>query len=331
LVVNSFKYGFWLRYSLWAKWDSCRFNACGIGIKASRNAFPDDQTDPVATGAWNVAFFHNQNTFDNILCEGGEAGIYGVFNGCVFNNVTCQNQSSDGSANTVIPSGVKGLGLYLQSGSGSSTFGSSANTINSFYTEGTVQPLVLDHAKATLTSMYAQGAPTSGSPYEQVISLNGSNLNAKALNGRGADWFKYRVVATDNSSLQGNIDFGSFNTAEYSIDSSSSYNKGLSGVTNLQLGATGSNTYTLLTMENRKSYTVNVTGIYDGSVAKGATFHVSFYQSGLSVVQTVAGSSADLTCTVSGSDLQLNQTLANAYILYVTVTENRAPGSEGWE
>jgi hypothetical protein len=328
LYVEGFKQGIWWRYSLWCSVADVFFKNCGIGIKASRNASPDDQTDPVAPGGWNLdpGFFHNMNMFSNVICDGGEAGIWGAFHGAVFSGVTCQNQLGDGSTNTVIPSGVHGTGLMLQSGSGSSTFGSGANNIVGLYTEFTRQPLVVDFAQTILGAVYFQGGAI-GTPYEQLVKVNGGIVNFQSGVPRVSDYWKHRIVLSSSSSFNGQIDTGPFTVAAQSVDETSNYFPRNPAGVNFRFNVTGAATHNIGTMTSRRAYSVYVTGLYNGATAKGAKFDVFYWQSGIVTILTATGSSADITCSASGTTLQLSQANAFLYNLYVTVVEHEDFGN----
>ena len=331
LAVTGFKYGIWWRFSLWNTVNDCQFYNCGVGVKGSRNAFPDDQTDPVSVAAWNTStgFFNNQNIFENVLCQGGEAGIWGAFHSSTFDTVTCQAQTSDGSANTVIPVGVKGVGLWLYSGSGSSSFGSTGNSLISYYSETSRQPVIFDYSNAAITGGYIQGRSV-GDPSEQPIKAVNSVINGRGALMSFSDYFKYTLVLGANAIANGVLAGGSFTVSQYSIDASAAYYPvGNTAVTNLFFTHSGANTTVVKTMTNRRSYTVKVTGLYNGVSVRGASFDVLFYQSGISKVLTETGSDTDITCTTSGNSLQLNTTGGFTYLLYVTVIDNSQLGQAG--
>ena len=130
------------------------------GIKLSRNALPDDQSNPSAPGAWNVqgGFFHNENTFDNVLCIGGEIGFFGSVHTNTFSGITCQDQViADTNLNKVLPIGSPAIGMLLQnSGNDQSSFGAGGNTVNGFYTEVCEQPLITEFVGLSLGSTYVR-------------------------------------------------------------------------------------------------------------------------------------------------------------------------------
>lgn len=334
LNVLNFKFGIWWRYSLWCSVRDCRFKNCACGIKLARNDYPDDQSNPAAPGAWNFypGFFHNQNTWDNILCEGGEVGIWGTCLGNVFNNITCQSQSgSSGASNVVLPVGTQGIGFYLQNGSGTSSTGSRANRLNGFYAEGTRQPIVTEYTTLGVGSLFFQGGASSGAEYPQGWKITGGTIDARNCVATGQDWFTYRIVATD-ATIYGDPGAGTTVTdaalsGAYSLTNTTWYRTGSTVGANTSTIVTGANTIAVATAVNRNLYTVEVGGVYDGSLARSARFQVWFYASGLTRVISDAGNSSDITCTVSGSTINVNTTGSLQYILTISVVQCRALGN----
>jgi hypothetical protein len=335
-TIDGFKFGIWWRFSLWNSLRDMRFNNCACGLKASRNALINDQTNPAAPASWNTSsgFFHNQNTFDNVLCNGGEVGIYGTFNGNVFSNVTCQGQSSStGASNVVLPIGQQGTGLLLQNnGSNTSTFGSQANAIVNYYSELTRQPIVLEYVQVSLSSVYYQGGASSDK-YPQAIKVTGGVLNARGCVNTGADWFDYRMVATD-ATIYGDPTAGTTSIAAtlsgaYSLTNTDWFQTGVNIAVTKQYTSVGASTTALVsTMENKNTYSVEVVAIYDGSQMRSARFQVAYYNSAVAArVISDAGNSADITCTTSGATININTTGGLTYIVTATAIQNRKLGA----
>lgn len=161
--IISFKFGEILRFSLWCAWRDVYFvnNACGL--KLARNDDMENQANPSSTGSWNQVggWFHNQLTFDNVLCNGGEVGIWGSCMGATFNNVTCQNQEQLGALNVTLPIGQKGIGIWLQGG-GSGSSDSFNNVLINYYTEDTLTSLKVSNCRETVVNgWFAQGRDSS--------------------------------------------------------------------------------------------------------------------------------------------------------------------------
>ncbi len=111
-----FKFGNLQRFSLWNSYRDIYYIANVCGIKLARSDDMENQTNPSPAGVWNASdgWFHNQNTFDNILFNGGkessggmgEIGFWGAVQGNAFNNITAQNYERTGShVNITIPLG----------------------------------------------------------------------------------------------------------------------------------------------------------------------------------------------------------------------------------
>ena len=327
--VSRFKFGIWWRFSLWCALRDVTFTNCAVGVKASRNSSPDDQTNPANTGGWNnwtTGFFHNQNTFQNLLCEGGEVGIWGTFQGTTFDNVTCQGQRSpDGSANVAAPVGTPGIGLWLQNdGNGTSTYGSQGNNIVSYYTEATRQPMVFEYVKVALSAFFAQGGTTED-PYPQVIKVTGGEVNALGCSASGADWFTKHLVLT-NCRVLGDVQVGAVNGSVSSVTNSVWQQKITTPAKNFNLNHSGAATTAIETLANRSTYTVVVGGLNDGYIVKSAQFEVFHFRGGYTRVMAHPNNSPDITCTVSGDTLNLNTTGTATYLIHGTVIRNNALG-----
>lgn len=336
LSVSNFKFGIWWRYSLWCSVRDVVFSSCGCGIKLSRNAYPNDQTNPAAPGSWNIdpGFFQNQNTFDNVLCNGGEVGVWGTVNGNVFNNITCQGQgSSTGAGNVVLPVGMQGTGMWLQNnGGGTSSFGAQANIITNYYTEFTRQPLILEYNQITILSCYYQGGDV-GDKYPQAVKITGGVTKATDCTNSGSDWFDYRMVATDatiyGDPTAGTTAYSASLPQAYNLTNTNWYKTGIDASTNINTSVTGANTITVIgTMEEQNTYSVEVGALYDGSTVVSARFQVAFYNSAVAarIISDAGNSSTHLTCTVSGSTLQINTLQSLAYNLFISAVQNRKLG-----
>jgi hypothetical protein len=330
VTCQNFKYGAWWRYSLWNTIKDVTFKDCGVGVKGSRNAFPDDQTNPAAPGGWNQdpGFFQNRNVFENVVCDGGEVGVWGTFQNSTF-DLTCQNQSATGSANVVAPAGTPGIGLWLQnSGTGTSTFGAAANNIVNLYCEFSRQPLVMEYVESSLGAFYAQGSGSSGSPYEQPVKVTGGELNARGVVASGTDYFKYCVVA-DAATIYGNVTVGSQTIAVKLLTNGAKYYDSNAAATNFNIAikaADGAKTVFTGLGQNRV-YQVTVGGIYDGFLQKLAVFHVFYFNGALYKVVQVAGTDTDIQLAVSGTNLNITVTNANTYGLYGTIMDWLAEGN----
>jgi hypothetical protein len=310
LVVNNFKFGFWLRFSLWATWDNVQFNNCGCGIKFSRNALPDDQTNPAAPGGWNASngYFHNENMLTNVLCNGGEVGIWGTVNGCVFDAVTCQSQSdSSGASNVVLPVNQQGTGMWLQGQADvtGSRLGAQGNLISHYYAEFTRQPLIIDRCQVRLDSFFIQGGPFADKFPQSIKAINNAVINAQGCAASGQDWFDFQILATD-STVRGEIGVVAVSGAVSSLTNASWFrnNSSGAGVNSYFSLNTSGQTQTLFTCPRRiGAVMVTCTVLRDAFQSRYGTWTVYFLQSGLNDVVADPGNNINATITVSGSDI----------------------------
>ena len=328
ISISDFAYGLWWRYSLWTSVRDAVFANCGVGIRMSRNAnvSQTSNNDP-APGGWNLdpGYFQNANTLDNVLFNGGEIGLWATPNSLSMTNITCQGQNGDGTTNVVAPIGLAGTGILLQNQSAGTTskFGVIGNSLNVFYTEYTRQPIVLDTVDLLIDGFYAQGAGTSGSAYPHVVSAR--NCNVIVRNAGGADWFNYQVQA-DNSVVTGSIG-GSYaitpalltNGGEYRVNSFPA-----GPVEYFAYGVTGVSTTTVGTFKGyNEPVHIDISCIFDGYLAKSASFLAVRTVGGLTRVQAMNGNSTDITCTISGANIQINTTGPQSYGITAILTYPR--------
>ena len=197
--ATEFKFGWLIRFSLWCAWRDIYSVGNTCGIRLARNNNMEDQTDPASPGLWNAAtgWFHNQLTFDNILCNGGEIGIWASCMGATFNNVTCQNQETDGTTNAVLPSGQIGTGMWLDGG-GAGSNDSYNNVIMNYYTEDTYISLMIKNTrKVTVDGWFAQGESSPGFTGSTVLDAYHSVVFVQSQTG--TSYWQYRVVAEDST------------------------------------------------------------------------------------------------------------------------------------
>jgi hypothetical protein len=124
LEVHGFKFGLLWRYSTHNAVRNVRMYNVACGVRLARHADTitniGDQTNPIAVGAWNQpaqnGWYHNQNTFDTMLFQFGEVGIWGSPHGNTFINITAQIQDQDGTSNVALPVGQEGTGFFLEGG-----------------------------------------------------------------------------------------------------------------------------------------------------------------------------------------------------------------------
>jgi len=323
---KNFAFGIWWRYSIWNSIRDVATKSCGVGIRLSRNEYKDQaNANNGAPGGWNLApgFFQNVNTLDNVLFDGGEVGLWASPTCLVMNNVTSQGQNEDGSANTVAPVGVAGTGFWLQNnGNDTSKFGVIGNVGNGIYTEYTRQPIVCEYVDLIINGGYFQGG-TNPAPYPQVVKATGSTVELN--NCSGSDWFQYRVVS-DASNIVG------FTGGAVTVGAQSLLNDGLNYINGSTPGlaeiktysVTGASTTIIGTFKgSNETVKVDVSAIYDGYLPRSASFMVNKTSGGLLRVISATGNSSDITCTLSGSNIQINTTGTLAYSINAFLTFTR--------
>lgn len=332
LEATDFKFFAWWRYSLWNTINDVSTKDCAVTLKGSRNALPDDQSNPGAPGGWNQdpGYFHNKNTISNLVCDGGEVGVWGTFQSSVF-DVTCQNQIGKGADNKAAPIGTPGVGLWLQNnGNDQSAFGANANTIVNLYCEYTQQPLVIENAEVSLSAIYAQGSSSSAAPFEQAVRVSGpaAELNARGVVASGSDYFKYSVV-DDAGTIYGNLTIGSPTIAEKLLDRGAKYYDSSAAATNFNITIkSGDGAKTIFSGLNRnRMYTITIGGVYDGFLAKLAVFNVFYLDQSLNKIVMETGGDTDIQLSISGAALSVTVTNANTYNLYGTVMDWLAEGN----
>ena len=277
--ATRFKFGWLIRYSLWCAWRDIYSVGNTCGIRLARNDSMEDQTDPAAPGFWNLVpgWFHNQLTFDNVLCNGGEVGIWASCMGATFNNVTCQNQETDGSSNSVLPVGQIGTGMWLDGG-GTGSNDSKQNVIMNYYTEDTyISLMVKNTLKVTVDGWFAQGESSPGFTDSTVLDAYRSVVFVQSQTG--TSFWQYRVVAEDSTIV-----------SDSDLTASGSSNS----LTNSTYTPYGNNTLSNI------SYTLN---LFDGTgnLATFATSGAKYSQTGNII--TVSGFATGIDTTgLSGSD-----------------------------
>lgn len=207
LTIDDFKFGFLFRYSLWVAFRDLRIDGCTCGIRMARNNDWENQTNPDAAAGWNISggWFHNQISVDNVLIQGGEVGVWASCMGTTFNNLTCQQQDTDGATNSVLPSGQVGTGVWVEGGTAAGTGGGRGFNVVfvNYYTEVTRKSLkVNDLREVSVLGWFAQGN-TSGSPYDEVLEAD--NVNVYVRNSTGQDYWTNTVVLTGGANVYGAV------------------------------------------------------------------------------------------------------------------------------
>lgn len=202
--INGFKFGLLWRYSTHNAVRNVRMYNVACGVRLARHADTitniGDQTNPITAGAWNQpsqnGWYHNQNTFDTMLFQGGEVGIWGSPHGNTFINITAQQQNGDGTSNVALPSGQEGTGFFIEGGGDNTVLTKKGwqNSIINCYTEVCKQPLVIrDLRGITIDGFFAQGGALS-SKFANFIDAENSTLHL--TNCTGLDYFTNCLKAT---------------------------------------------------------------------------------------------------------------------------------------
>lgn len=264
-----FKYGWLIRFTLWCAWRDVYSVNNTCGVRLARNDDMENQTNPSSTNSWNQSdgWFNNQLTFDNMLCNGGEIGIWASCMGTTFNNVTCQNQETDGTSNSVLPTGTKGTGMWLEGGgTATDTFN---NVIINYYVEDSFNGLVIkEHDHCVINGFFIQGY--SGA--ETAIDIDGSMVSITGFTSQSPG-FTNSVVA--NNSKINSTDRIIVSGATTSLTNSFLNQNGTTGgipITTFTVTAAPetSGSITLNSAEDQLAYervgnTINVTGRIDPS------------------------------------------------------------------
>lgn len=211
--VSGFKYGVLCRYSLSDAYRSVTFHNCVCGIRLPRNDDMENPANPDAVAGWNLqgGWFHNQITFDTVLVGHGEVGIWASCMGATFNNVTCQRQDSDGTANVVLLAGYHGTGVWLDGGTDAGTGGGKDFNCSmvSLYTEfSRVALRATDLRPVDIIGAFFQGG-SQAKPYEALIIADNAQITVNGATGQG--WWTNDVrltggaVVTDNISAAGGV------------------------------------------------------------------------------------------------------------------------------
>ena len=196
--VQNMEYGFLFRFTLWLAFRDVYVTGTTCGFRFARvgtnKATMTDQTNPSSIASWNTStgWFNNQLSFDNVLCNGGEVGIWGSMMGASINNVTCQNQLTDGTSNDVLPTSQKGTGIWIEGGgTATDTFN---NVITNYYVEDTLNPLVVkEHDSLVVNGWFVQGI-TGG---VSMLDIDSSSITISGQTGQSAG-FTNRILGNDS-------------------------------------------------------------------------------------------------------------------------------------
>lgn len=202
LRFDNLKYGIWNRYSFNDSYKNIHFKDCDVGMYLARSGYQLDNGNPEPTKGWNMGddgFFHNVISMSNIIADGGECGIYAVGMCMGLDNITCQNQRTDGVNNKILPDGQKGTGLVIDSAYDSSKSGQWGNVIHNYYSEECKVGLRVNNQRYLSIDMaFIQGGKTDNRAEAALIADN-SNIYARGFTGQ--DYFENIIVAKNNSKV----------------------------------------------------------------------------------------------------------------------------------
>lgn len=327
-----FMYGFIQRYSIWNTWDNVVTTNCTCGFRFVRNDDMYNQENPVATTIWNLfgGWFHNQNTFTNVTCEGGEVGVYGSLQGAVFDGITTQNQKASAGGNKVLPIGEPGTGIWLDAGKSSPTDLGWNNEINGFYSEGTERPLhFIDQRSVSVNTYFTQGG-SNANPYPCILRANNSKVDISG--GTTQDYFTNKVQLVNGAVVTGPV-LGIVTVAanEAVVDATSKYLANGSEERFVQHykinkpNASSGQVYTVpLNLVDFSVYEVDIIASENGGVQRRVSYRVSRYNGAyVAAVDTVSGVAGPWTVAPSGVNLNITFTdvlpvVAHVYVRKLT-------------
>ncbi len=326
--IEGWRVGIWKRYSLWDAYRNLRLKDNTCAIRLARHAYQTDNANPDAVAGWNNwndGWFHNALTFDNVLCDGGEVGIWAASMCATYMNVTCQNQATDGTANDVLPGTQKGTGILLDAGTDGTRSGWVNQLIN-YYSEGSqIAAYLRDQRYVGVQNMFVQGG-ASGDRAEAAIIADNSVVEIDGLTGQ--DWFENVIDAKNGAVVYLNSQSGALAGNQYRTDATSVIKR--RGVIDKARHeyklhkASGEKTFTLpVTVPDHGIVKIYIDGLYDGwSGRTGEALVINWNGAVATSVKWltdagVAPTNVEITVTNAGSiDIKLTGTQSfTAYAL----------------
>ncbi len=289
LNIYGFKYGIYARYSLWTNFEDILIKNCTAGIVLSGNDNQSNFYQPQGGwNSWSNGFFHNANTFNNILVEGGELGMFICGSNNAFVNFTAQGQSTDGTSNSVLPSGQQGTGVWVSGRVDSSAQKSRNMVFNSLYVEYTKNPVYLFNADASIDGLFVQGGSSSAKfPYV----LRADSSSCRIVNSWGQDWFDYAIKFEETlsrSTVKGFVP-GTL-TVPYRVDGNGYYRSAEEiAQRRYTFGKDGGGSGTTYTLDNEalgnyENLLITATGIEDGYIHRHGAWIISRSGGGLTAI-----------------------------------------------
>ncbi|WP_345880352.1 phage tail protein [Shewanella algae] len=199
-IIEGFRFGIWQRYSIWNNFRNLTLQNNTCAIRLARAAYQEDNSNPETGNNWNSwqnGWFHNALVFDNVLCNGGEVGIWAASMCATYMSCTTQAQQSDGIANDVLPDGTKGTGIRLDAGYDGNRSGWN-NAIISHYVENTdVGVHAINQKFLDINGLFMQGRGPGGGALHAVLADN-SFVMARGICGQS--YFDDAIVKAVNGS-----------------------------------------------------------------------------------------------------------------------------------
>lgn len=333
ITVSNFKIGLYCRYSLWNIFESIQFQNCKAGMIFSGNDVQSTYYEVRPNwNSWTNGFFHNQNILNNVLCNGGELGIFYCGTGISMNNITTQGQNTKGTLNVILPSGQYGTGLWVN---GSSSYLSEA-TINTLYSEGSENPIRTYKGIIKIDGFFVQGG-TIASKYKAVIINDSGNIELN--NSWGQDYFENLIEFNNTSStptVTGNVPSLTVPSQKYT--GTGYYNVGKTykkykHLINHSAGTPSGTTYTLsdVVPTTNEVYKVSIVGIQDGTFHRiGEYILYSGQTTSLKSIVTVQAG-ANFTVTQNGFTPMITVNTTTSMLLTVYTekvgSENLSPST----
>jgi hypothetical protein len=311
LTIYGFDKGITATEGLWSSFRDLILKDNNIGIELQGNG-----------SQWNVDWFHNQISFDNVLCQGGEIGIKASCMGITFNNVTTQWQKESGLG--YVPSG-KGTGIWLEGPANTILGKARNNVIINHYAEGTQRPIYIKNSyDTTIIGAFAQG----GYPDPYPCWLEAENAVIDLIGSvNGLDKFSVSAILT-NATLYGDCKAG------FDVDSSSYVTLNTGGIYKRNGRAFVDNMNCYLSfnsagnqeldypLTNYHHYRINIGGLYDGYLMRYSSYKLFRFNSD-STTKIVADSnnSTDISLSISNSKPVITVTGNMRYYLYITIED----------
>lgn len=311
VTIKGFNKGIYAKQGLWARFSDISLIDNNIGVELTGDG-------PL----WNVSWFNNQISFDDVLCDGGEIGIKASCMGVTFNNVTTQGQLDLGLGN--VPTG-KGTGIWLEGPANNMLGKIRNNVLINHYAECTERPLYIKNSYETIIiGAFAQGGAST--PYPCWLEAENAVIDIVGK-VNGMDKFTVSAILT-NATLYGNCSaaFNISSTNYITLNTGGVYKRdgrGMAANMNYCISQSGAGSVELdYTFQNYHHYRVNVGGLYDGYLIRYASYKLfRFNSDSLTKIVADPANNSDLSLTLSSGRPVINMTGSMNYSLYITIED----------